>query len=41
LPAEVSDKEEQMDVSIIAAIGFTGAATVGILYLYFAMSRKR
>ena len=30
-----------MDISIIATIGFTAAATVGIIYLYLAMSRKK
>ncbi len=30
-----------MDISIVATIGFTSAAAVGIIYLFFAMSRKK
>ena len=30
-----------MDISIIATIGFTTAAIVGIFYLYIVMSRKK
>ena len=36
-----SVKEDKMDISIIATIGFTAVATAGIIYLYFAMSKKR
>jgi len=34
-------KEDGMDISIIATIGFTSAAVVGIVYLFFAMSKKK
>ena len=30
-----------MDISIVATIGFTSAAVLAIVYLYFAMSRKK
>jgi hypothetical protein len=30
-----------MDLSVIATIGFTSAAAAVIIYLFFAMSKKR
>jgi len=30
-----------MDISIIATIGFTGTAVVGIAFLYFLAKRKK
>jgi hypothetical protein len=30
-----------MDISVIATIGFTSAAVVGIAFLYFLVSKKK
>jgi hypothetical protein len=30
-----------MDISVVATIGFTAAAAVGILYLYLAMRKSK